>query len=605
VSVLLALALGVVASTIFALGERAARQKAAEEALRATQSEQDAQRANTHTIAALNDLRQAQAETKEALAQSEESRKQAEAAEKKARAEANKAQAINDFLTEDLLTQAEPAHTAAEDHVTLLEVLDRAATKVGDRFARQPEVEEALRRTIARTYHSLGSWEKAERQWRAVLEAARRRLGGDSAPALLAAGELAHILGHRGRLDTEVLELARSAAEGLARALGPDHRETLNSRSNLAIAYKNAGRKIEAIALHEGTLKLQESKLGPDHPDTLSSRNNLATAYSEAGCTSEAIELYETTLKLRESKLGPNHPDTLSSRNNLAATYSEAGRTIEAIALYETTLKLRESKLGPDHPQTLHSRNDLAAAYWRVGRLDRSVPLFEDTLKVQESKLGPDHPHTLITLANLGTNYCDAGRLEEGIGLMEQALVRARTRYGSIPPSLEFTETQLAVAYVRARRFDKAEPLYRNALERARQRYGPADPRTAAAMAPLGSSLIQQRKWPEAETILRECLAIREKAMPDDRLRFNTMSQLGGALLGQGRHAEAEPLIVSGYEGMKAREDRIPSASKIRLREASERLVRLYEAWGKPDQATAWKAKLGLNDLPADVFAQP
>ena len=35
------------------------------------------------------------------------------------------------------------------------------------------------------------------------------------------------------------------------------------------------------------------------------------------------------------------------------------------------------------------------------------------------------------------------------------------------------------------------------------------------------------------------------------------MSLLGGALLGQGRYAEAEPLVVAGYEGMKAREARI------------------------------------------------
>ena len=63
--------------------------------------------------------------------------------------EADKARAVNDFLTEDLLTQAEPANCAAEDHVTLLEVLDRAAAKVGERFAGRPEVEDALRRTIA------------------------------------------------------------------------------------------------------------------------------------------------------------------------------------------------------------------------------------------------------------------------------------------------------------------------------------------------------------------------------------------------------------------------------------------------------------------------
>ena len=80
---------------------------------------------------------------------------------------------------------------------------------------------------------------------------------------------------------------------------------------------------------------------------------------------------------------------------------------------------------------------------------------------------------------------------------------------------------------------------------------------------------------------------------------------LGGSLLGQKKYAEAEPLILAGYEGMKGREAKIPAHGKLRLTEAAERVVRLYEAWGKPEKAAAWKAKLGLADLPADVFARP
>ena len=68
----------------------------------------------------------------------------------------------------------------------------------------------------------------------------------------------------------------RAASEGLARLLGPDHPDTLTSRSSLANAYLAAGRTAEAITMHEATLKLMESKLGPNHPDTLNSRNNLA-----------------------------------------------------------------------------------------------------------------------------------------------------------------------------------------------------------------------------------------------------------------------------------------------------------------------------------------
>ena len=56
---------------------------------------------------------------------------------------------------------------------------------------------------------------------------------------------------------------------------------------------------------------------------------------------------------------------------------------------------------------------------------------------------------------------------------------------------------------------------------------------------------------------------------------------------------------------MKSREAKIPVTTKPQLLEAAERVVRLYEVWGDPDRAAAWKVKLGLADLPADVFVRP
>jgi hypothetical protein len=113
-------------------------------------------------------------------------------------------------------------------------------------------------------------------------------------------------------------------------------------------------------------------------------------------------------------------------------------------------------------------------------------------------------------------------------------------------------------------------------------------------LAQLGVSLSKQRKWAEAETILRECLTIREKAQPDQWSTFTTRSMLGGSLLGQQKFADAEPLILAGYEGMKAREVTIPAQAKHQLREAAERAVRLYEGWGKDGKAAEWRAKLAL-----------
>jgi len=71
--------------------------------------------------------------------------------------------------------------------------------------------------------------------------------------------------------------------------------------------------------------------------------------------------------------------------------------------------------------------------------------------------------------------------------------------------------------------------------------------------------------------------------------RFDVQSLLGAALLGQGKYAEAEPLLIAGYEGLKKLSPAI--AVEANLPEAGQRLVRLYTAWGKPDQAGEWRRK--------------
>jgi hypothetical protein len=67
---------------------------------------------------------------------------------------------------------------------------------------------------------------------------------------------------------------------------------------------------------------------------------------------------------------------------------------------------------------------------------------------------------------------------------------------------------------------------------------------------------------------------------------------LGGALLGQKKYAEAEPLLLAGYSGMKQREARIPAVGKTNLKEALQCLMQLYEATDRPEQAAEWKQKL-------------
>src|SRR5262249_23631503 len=89
-----------------------------------------------------------------------------------------------------------------------------------------------------------------------------------------------------------------------------------------------------------------------------------------------------------------------------------------------------------------------------------------------------------------------------------------------------------------------------------------------------------------------ECLRLRTEKLPDAWVTFNARSMLGASLLGQQKYAEAEPLLLAGYEGMKQRADKIPANGKVHLNEALERLAQLYEAWGKADKAAEWRRKM-------------
>ena len=225
----------------------------------------------------------------------------------------------------------------------------------------QPELESSLRQTIAKTYHGLASWEKAEAQWRALLDAAQKR-DPRSADAYYAQGFLAHILRHRGRQDAEVLEMAEAAAAGLEHTLGPDDPKTLSTLNNLALAYMEAGKFPEVIALYERVHIAEIATLGPDHPETLRTLNNLAFAYQQTGKLSDAIALFERVRDAFTARLGGDHPSTLTTLDNLASAYLDAGRLSESIALYERTPRRHDRQARPrprvhtDHAQQPRQR---------------------------------------------------------------------------------------------------------------------------------------------------------------------------------------------------------------------------------------------------------
>lgn len=547
------------------------------------------------------------------------------------------AQAVNDFLQNDLLaqasanTQASPS-TKPDPDLKVRTALDRAAAKIGAKFARQPQVEAAIRDTIGQTYMDLGQYVEAQKQFERALELHRRTLGarnpntlktmsrlGSSADLqgkypvaealfVQALEEQGHLLGsehpdtlysmdrlasvysHRGKypkaekLQGQVLEIRR-------RILGPEHPDTLRSIDNLGTALYYQGKYEQAEARYRQVMEIRQRVLGPEHPDTLSSMNDLAATYDSEGKYAQAEALKIQTLEIQRRVLGPEHPRTMDSMNNLAVNYEAQGKYAEAERLASETVEISRRIHGPDHPDTLRDTQNLANIYGEQGKYKQAEALYSQTLGIEIRQLGPEHPDTLGSMGNLATIYCSQGKYPQAEALQSRVLEVQRRILGTEHPDTLETMSGFVSLYQRQGRYALAETYATKALAGRQHVLGSEHPDTISSMADLALAYLSERKFAEAEPLVREALETEKKRQPNDWQRYRVASLLGASLAGQKKFADAELLLIEGYQGMLARKDRIAVSDRYHLDRAREWLLQLYQAWGKPEKTAEWEGR--------------
>jgi serine/threonine protein kinase/tetratricopeptide (TPR) repeat protein len=427
--------------------------------------------------------------------------------------------------------------------------------------------------------------EENERQAKAVLEFFQDKVLAAGRPATKDQG------GQGLGKDVSLRQAIDAATANLATAFPGQPLVEASIREVLGRTYYFLGEPPLRVQQHERALALRQATLGMKHPDTLASMSNLSEASLTVGKLDRALPLAEEAFKQQKDTLGPKHIETLISMLRLADAYAKAGKVDQALRLAEESFELRKATLGPNHIRTLAAMSHLAAMYRDAGRLDRAVPLAEEVFRLRKALLGPEDYYTLVAMNNLAETYGLAGKLDQALALGEEALELRKAALGPEHADTLRTMSNLARTYDAARRYAEAVRVGRELIVLQRRKLPADDPALAATLSVLGLSLLHAHQPAEAEPLLRECLAVSRKKQADLWMTFHAQSLLGGSLLGQKKYAEAEPLLLEGYEGMKQRADKIPVGAKPHLAEALERLVQLYEAWGKPDEAAKWRAE--------------
>jgi tetratricopeptide (TPR) repeat protein len=188
----------------------------------------------------------------------------------------------------------------------------------------------------------------------------------------------------------------------------------------------------------------------------------------------------------------------------------------------------------------------------------------------------------------------EADDLQAALALAQQGVDQSKE---APPERRALAHYVLAVAYWRNGDRQRAIQLLREAQELPRPR---ATLERRMAEGALVQYLKEMGDLPAVEKVLREVLSQRQRAWPKGHPEIAAAQiNLGGFLTERKQHDEAEPLLLVAYQSLKTHSQADSPSLKRRRVEIVERLVQLYVAWGRNEDAAKWRKELGATKAAA------
>jgi tetratricopeptide (TPR) repeat protein len=447
--------------------------------------------------------------------------------------------------------------------------------------------------------HRQGKLAEAETASREAVRLAGRLPRDAHDFAAIARDNLAGILLDEGKVaEAETLIRDAIAAHGgLSHGENPGVATALN---NLGRVLLSEGKPAEAEAAYRQAASLMRRVLGDAHPDTLIPLFALASLLWEEGKLPDAETAYRDFLVVQQKQLGNEHPDVATTLNTLGKLLLHEGKGSDAEPLLREALAIRRGKLSANHPYTAVTLHDLGLALQQQGRLADAEASFAEALQIFRAPSADGQPQESANLAIVLHHLADVQREEKKTAparpLAEEALALYQRHLDwNLSERIHATQV-LAAVLADLGDIHQEEMVYHEQLKDLQARLPADDPQLLSIVNGLAATLLNEGKNAQAEPLIRRCLTICEKNTPDDWKTFNTKAMLGYDLMKQGQYAEAEPLLVSGYEGMKQWEAKMRTADRFFLKRALENLSQLYETTGRSNQAAEWRRKLDESE---------
>jgi DNA-binding winged helix-turn-helix (wHTH) protein/tetratricopeptide (TPR) repeat protein len=353
---------------------------------------------------------------------------QSQLAESAARRQADRnlasAEALNQFLTSDLLGKARPQQ-GGKSKLTVAEAVDMAEPSIAKRFHNQPLIEGGVRNSMASLYMTLWQLPAAERQGRLAVMLLKQS-GATALPQLVdAEGTLARVLSYESKFDEANKLLDARLAKGntglSSNSLVKLHLEKCRvamAQSTYTVALKHCQQAHQLM----GRLPTASSSLRA----TIEQNFGMALLYSNKGV--EALVPLRRAVEINSADSGPRHPATLNAKDYLVQALV-MNESPEAIKVGEELLKDKTAVYGPDEMSVGTAALTLGSAYFSRGNWHRSVQLSEQAERIFRLSVGTDAPDYLYTLISLGESLRFDKNATRAVATLEDAQkIGSRTR---------------------------------------------------------------------------------------------------------------------------------------------------------------------------------
>jgi tetratricopeptide (TPR) repeat protein len=383
--------------------------------------------------------------------------------------------------------------------------------------------------------------------------------------------------------DVKVAEVLDAAAEQVGRELAAQPEIEAAVRRTLGITYQDIGLYNEAEQQLSRALALRRKHLGSEHPETAQSLKDYALVRHWQGDLDTAARYYRDALALFY-RLGKPTVGYAEALNDYGLLRMDQADYQAADSLFRAALQMYLA-VEPDRVEVASTLNNLALARHWLGDVDAADTLYHQALNRFQQRAS-DFITTAQTLNNLAWVYLDRSDLLTADSLFRASLALRRKHLGDEHPDVALALNNLAMlVYLPQGNDQAADSLLQEALT-INQQVVPGDhPYTSNVLHSLGLVRMAQARLDEAETYFRASLAMRRALYQDAEdhpVIAASRVELGTCLAAQHRYAEAETLLLEGLAGLEASGD-------VRVPDARQRLADLYDAWDKPEQATAYR----------------